>query len=104
MNTTIEKAKQTIAKLIEKYNRIVEEKKLIRYNEEMSKKDFILPLFRGQMLDLNDRLKNLGDKFTDERRRIEEEIKKTDAEIDELVYDIYGITEKERKIIENSFE
>lgn len=56
------------------------------------------------MLDLNDRLKNLGDKFTDERRRIEEEIKKTDAEIDELVYDIYCITEKERKIIENSFE
>lgn len=48
MNTTIEKAKQTIAKLIEKYNRIIEEKKLIRYNEEMSKKDFILPLFRGQ--------------------------------------------------------
>lgn len=104
MNTTIEKAKQTIAKLIEKYNRIVEEKKLIRYNEEMSKKDFILPLFRGQMLVLNDRLKNLGDKFTDERCRIEEEIKKRDAEIDELVYDIYGITEEERKIIENSFE
>lgn len=39
---------------------------------------------------------------TDERARIEEEIKKTDGEIDELVYTIYGITEEEKKIIEDS--
>lgn len=37
---------------------------------------------------------------TYERARIKEEIKKTDKEIDELVYTLYGITEEEKKIIE----
>ena len=57
-----------------------------------------------KMLSLNKRLNEIGDKKTDERAKIEEEIKKTDAEIDELVYKIYGITEKEKKIIEESFD
>ncbi len=39
-----------------------------------------------------------------ERIKNKGEIKKTDAEIDELVYKIYGITEEERKIIEKSLE
>lgn len=55
------------------------------------------------MLSLKKRLNELGDKRTDERQRIEEEIRKTDAEIDESVYKLYGITESERKIIEDSF-
>lgn len=56
-----------------------------------------------KMLSLNKRLNEIGDKKTDERARIEKEIKKTDAEIDEIVYKIYGITEEEKKIIEESF-
>jgi len=52
-----------------------------------------------KMLSLN---KQLGDKKTDERTRLEEEIKKTDSEIDELVYRIYGITESEKKVIETA--
>ncbi len=57
-----------------------------------------------KMLSLNNRLNKIGDKKTDERARIEEEIKNTDAEIDELVYDIYGITGAEKKIIEESLK
>ncbi|MEM5792748.1 MAG: N-6 DNA methylase [Candidatus Aenigmatarchaeota archaeon] len=57
-----------------------------------------------KMLSLNKRLNEIGDKKTDERAKIEEEIKKTDAEIDELVYKIYGITEEEKKIIEESLK
>ena len=57
-----------------------------------------------KMLSLNKRLNELGDKKTDERAKIEEEIKKTDAEIDELVYKIYGITEEEKKVIEESLK
>ena len=49
---------------------------------------------------LNKRLNEMGDKKTDERARIEEEIKKTDKEIDELVYKLYDLTEEEKKIIE----
>jgi predicted type IV restriction endonuclease len=55
-----------------------------------------------KMLQLNEKLLKIGDKLTDERARIEEEIKKTDSEIDELVYKIYGITEDEKKTIEDS--
>lgn len=42
-----ETAKEEIRKLVEKYNRLVESGKLKSYNEEMTKKDFILPLFRA---------------------------------------------------------
>ena len=55
-----------------------------------------------KMLSLNKRLNEIGDKKTDQRARIDEEIKRTDAEIDELVYKLYGITEEEKKIIEES--
>lgn len=55
-----------------------------------------------KMLSLNKRLNEIGDKKTDARQRIEEEINKTDAEINELVYELYGITEEEKKIIEES--
>jgi hypothetical protein len=56
------------------------------------------------MLSLNKRLNEIGEKKTDERARIEEETKHTDNEIDELVYKIYGITEAEKKIIEESLK
>ena len=39
--------KQEIQKLIEKFERIKREGKYKKYNEENTKKDFILPLFRA---------------------------------------------------------
>lgn len=54
----------------------------------------------NEMLSLNERLVKIGNKLTDERIKIEKEIQKNDAKIDELVYEIYGITEEEKKIIE----
>jgi len=56
------------------------------------------------MLILNYSLNKIGDKKTDERRKIEEEIQKTDDVIDDLVYKIYGINDKEKKIIEESLK
>ncbi|MFH1977955.1 MAG: N-6 DNA methylase, partial [Candidatus Aenigmatarchaeota archaeon] len=53
-------------------------------------------------LEKSKRLCELGDKKTDERVKIEEEIKKIDNEIDSVVYKIYGITPEEQKIIEES--
>jgi hypothetical protein len=57
-----------------------------------------------KMLQLNETLVKIGDKLTDERARIENEIAKTDSEIDELVYRIHGLTEDERKIVEDSMQ
>ena len=42
-----EKAKEEIKLLVDKYNRLVEAGRVKSYNEEMTKKDFILPLFRA---------------------------------------------------------
>jgi len=66
-----------------------------------NEQDEISSLVRRILL-LNKRLNEIGDKKTDERQRVEEEIKQTDAEIDELVYKLYGVTESEKKIIEES--
>jgi len=57
-----------------------------------------------KMLSLNNRLNDISDKKTDERVRIEEEIKKRDNEIDELVYAVHNITEEDKKIIEVSLK
>lgn len=56
------------------------------------------------ILTLNARLAEIGDKKTYDRAKIEDEIKKTDAEIDESVYKIYGITKEEKKIVEDSIK
>jgi len=42
-----ETAKQRIKELVDKYNKVVEEKRVSKYKEEETKKDFILPLFRA---------------------------------------------------------
>ncbi|MCD5401847.1 hypothetical protein LR013_04595 [candidate division NPL-UPA2 bacterium] len=42
------------------------------------------------------------DIFGDERRQLESEIQQTDEKIDQLVYQLYGITDEERRIIEVS--
>jgi len=55
-----------------------------------------------RMLSLNKQLQDIGDKKTAQTAKLEEEIKKTDQEIDELVYKLYNITEAEKKIIEES--
>ena len=55
------------------------------------------------MLDLNRKLVGMGAIQSSERHGVEEEIKRTDAQIDELVYRLYGIAEEEKKVIEESF-
>lgn len=40
-------ATQKIQQLIDKYNKVLSEGRISKYNEEMTKKDFILPLFEA---------------------------------------------------------
>ncbi|MGI0010828.1 MAG: hypothetical protein ACREAE_05460 [Nitrosopumilaceae archaeon] len=46
----------------------------------------------------------MGDKLTDKRLSIEEEIMQVDNQINEKIYSIYGLTKDEQKIIEKSIE
>jgi type I restriction-modification system DNA methylase subunit len=56
-----------------------------------------------KMLALKKRLIEIGDKQTDTTAGLEEQIQQTDAEIDNSVYEIYGITDGENKIIEKIY-
>ena len=57
-----------------------------------------------RMISLNKKLSSIGNKKTSETAKIEEEIKRTDAEIDVLVYKLYGLTPEEIKIVEESLK
>jgi hypothetical protein len=51
------------------------------------------------LLSLSQRLAKMGKKTTYEKARLEKEKTRIITEIDQLVYDVYGITEEERQII-----
>ena len=55
-----------------------------------------------RMLELNKRLAPVRNTFCNERDELIREIEQTDKEIDSLVYDLYGLTGEERKVVEGS--
>jgi len=50
---------------------------------------------------LEPRKKKISFPSSAEREKIEREIAVTDEKIDKLVYELYGITEEEREIVED---
>lgn len=56
----------------------------------------------SRMTNVSNRLAQLEDKMTDEKMQLEEEKKRIEAEIDNLVYKTYGLSDAEKNIIENS--
>jgi adenine-specific DNA-methyltransferase len=55
-----------------------------------------------KVLDLNKRLASFGDATSKEKDEISNEISQTTDEIDERVYELYVITEKEKQVIETT--
>jgi hypothetical protein len=55
-----------------------------------------------KMLELNRRLAPIRNTPCNERDELLREINRTDKEIDNLVYALYGLTEEERKIVERT--
>ncbi len=53
-----------------------------------------------RMLELNKRLAPIRDTPSSEREELLREIKRTDAEIDQKVYELYGLTEEEMAVVE----
>jgi methylase of polypeptide subunit release factors len=58
----------------------------------------------NKMIFLNKKLNEIGDKNTSETKELNDKIDKLNKQIDELVYNIYGITDEEKKIIEDNLE
>jgi hypothetical protein len=53
-----------------------------------------------KMLELNRRLSPIRNTPCNEHDELLREIERTDKEIDNLVYDLYGLTEEERQIVQ----
>jgi len=53
-----------------------------------------------KMLDLNEQLTPIINEFSHKRDALLKEIEKTDKEIDNMVYELYGLTEEERLLVE----
>ena len=58
----------------------------------------------NKLLDLGKKYVQIKDKQTDSKAQLEKEIQKLDNEINEEIYKLYGITEEEEKIIEDSLK
>ena len=52
-----------------------------------------------RMLELNKRLAPMRNTYCNERDELRREIERTDKEIDNLVYGLYGLTDEERKVV-----
>ena len=68
---------------------------------DTSKHENVVALVQ-KMIDLNNKFKFA--KTPDEKTRLEREIKATDEQIDQLVYELYNLTEDEIKVIEESVQ
>ncbi len=66
-----ETAKELISELVEKYNQVVQEERVGKYNEETTKIEFIDPLFEALGWDV--RNKTHRDEVTREEKKIIEE-------------------------------
>lgn len=55
----------------------------------------------ARMIYLHQRLAAKGDVRDSEREQVDHSIEATDRQIDDLVYDLYGLTKKERTLIES---
>lgn len=69
--------------------------------EERQMHDGLVALVE-RMLDLNKRLAEKGKLRDSEYEDIERESARTDAEINALVYDLYGLTDAERRLVEDA--
>ncbi len=58
----------------------------------------------AQILNYNQKLSSIEGKQTDEKALLEKEIAKLDAEIDQEVYKIYGLTKEEIEVVEESLK
>lgn len=74
----------------------------IKYGSE--KMQHIVVELVAKIISLNKHLSKLSDKNSNEAQRLKAEIDQTDQEIDRLVYELYGLTEDEIKIVEEALK
>jgi outer membrane lipopolysaccharide assembly protein LptE/RlpB len=80
-----------VANLVERFTRNRESYKSPAYNETQVRREFLDPLFKALGWDV-------------EQTAIQRQIDATDRQIDQLVYELYGLTDDEIRIVEQATE
>ena len=93
-------APATVIELIERFRTNREAyKDVVHEDADKAAHDRMVALVE-RMLDLHKQL--AAARSPDEKTHLDREIKSTDAEIDRLVYELYGLTEEETTIVEGT--
>jgi len=88
-------APDAVISLVERFERNHEQYHSSKYNETQVRHDKMGSLVE-RMLELHKQ----SPKTPQEQEMVKREIESTDREIDQLVYELYGLSEDERKIVE----
>ena len=104
---------QTIRELVERFQRQSDAYHSPHYNETQLRREFLDPFFKALGWDI-DNEQGYAEAYKDvihedsirigtpqEKTSIARQIAATDGQIDRLVYELYGLTEDEIKIVEN---
>jgi predicted type IV restriction endonuclease len=93
-------APKEIKTLVERFERNRQAYRSSEYNETQLRREFIDPFFKALGWDIDNKR---GYAKTDhDKKLIQRQIEQTDKRIDQLVYELYGLTDKEIKIVEEA--
>jgi hypothetical protein len=97
-----------VHELVERFDRNLADYKRGKYNEAQVRREFIDPTDRAshdQMVALVEQMLNLHQQLNQPqtpqaKTMLKRQIEATDRQIDKLVYELYGLTDEEIKIVE----
>jgi len=94
-------APQEVSKLVKRFDRNRESYRSSEYNETQARREFIDPFFKALGWDIdNEQGYAEAYKTECEKSLIQRQIDATDKQIDQLVYELYRLTDEEIRIVE----
>jgi type I site-specific restriction endonuclease len=92
---------EKIIRLVERFDENLDAYKQGRYNETQVRREFIDPLFQSLGWDVDSHKQLAEAQMPQAQTLLQRQIDATDRQIDRLVYELYGLTEDEIKIVES---
>jgi hypothetical protein len=85
--------------LVERFQRNRDAYRSPAYNEAQARREFIDPLFKALGWDVDNTFGLAVAETPNARTALQRQIDATDRQIDQLVYELYGLTDDEIKIV-----
>jgi hypothetical protein len=95
-------APQVVKDLVARFAANLDVYKSKSCDEADLRQEFLNPFFEALGWDMENKAGYAGIRTLHEQEAVQRQISATDAEIDRLVYELYGLTEEDVKIVEES--